>query len=348
MTLPTTYLSALLTAIVCLACLGSWINALKMSKKWRFELFYFDLAIGLFAAAVIAALTLGTLGADGFTLQDDLMRAGKRTIVSGVAAGMVFNLGNMLMVGAASIIGISLAFPLAMGLGLLIGTVLAYISRPLGDPTVLWVGLALAFLAVVFAALAHRALSLSVELAKMKSGEHRTLRPTVRWKGIIVSLAAGILLSVYRPLVSAASEGDIAVGPYSLALIFSLGVLFSSVVCNLYLMNLPLQGRPLEMHEYCRRRGRNHLLGWLGGLVWGAGIIASFVLLDSPQEALRSPGLIFALLKSAPLLTALWGIFVWKEFQKADPRSLAYLVMTLFLFLAAVVTLAQLPFPAVL
>jgi len=346
MTLPTTYLSALLVTIFSLACLGSWINTLKLPKKWRFELFYFDFAIGAFLAAVIAALTLGTLGADGFTFQDDLMRAGKRSMAFGLAAGTVFNLGNMLMVGASTLVGMSLAFPVALGMALLISSILAYVSRPQGNPTMVFTGLGLVVLAVAFAALTHRALALAKELERMKAGEHRTLRPSVPWKGIIVSLVAGILLGVYYPLVSAATTGETGVGPYSLAVMFTLGILFSSVVYNLYLMNLPLQGRPVEMPEYFRGRGGNHIPGWLGGIIWAAGMLACWVVASAPEEARSSPGTTFALLQSAPLVTALWGVFVWKEFKQGDARSAAYLSVTLFLFLAGLVMLALAPFSA--
>ncbi len=346
MTLPNTYLSVLLVAILGLACLGSWINTLKLARKWRFELFYFDFAIGAFVLAAVAAVTLGTLGADGFLLQDDLMRAGRRNLAYGAAAGMVFNLGNMLMVGAATVIGVSLAFPVTLGLALLTVSTLSYVSRPEGNQVILITGLTLVALAIVFALLAHRALSLSLELEKMKAGQHRTLRPSVRWKGIIVSLVAGIPLGVYYPLVNAASAGETGVGPYSLALVFSLGILFSTVVYNLYLMNLPLQGGAVEILEYFRGRGRNHLLGWLGGLMWGGGILAGFVAAAAPQEALPPSGTVFALLHSAPLVAALWGVLAWKEFKPGDPRARAYAVLMLFLLLAGLVTLAQLPFPA--
>jgi glucose uptake protein len=207
-------------------------------------------------------------------------------------------------------------------------------------------GLGLVVLAVAFAALTHRALTLAKELERMKAGEHRTLRPAMGWKGIIVSLVAGILLGVYSPLVSAAKRGELGIGPYSLAVMFTLGILFSSVIYNLYLTNLPLQGRPVEIPEYFRGRVRTHILGLLGGIMWAAGMLGCWVVAGAPEEAQLSPGTTFALLQSAPLVTALWGVLVWKEFKQGDARSVAYLIMTLFLLLAGLVTLALAPFSA--
>src|SRR3954453_22129268 len=95
MILPQSYNAVLLLMILSLLCLGSWASTYKFAGKWRFELFYFDFAIGLGIAALIYAFTVGNLGFDGFSLLDDLQKAGKRQWVYGVLAGLIFNLGNM-------------------------------------------------------------------------------------------------------------------------------------------------------------------------------------------------------------------------------------------------------------
>jgi len=348
MTLPTTYASALLVTILGLICLGSWINCLKLTRKWRFELFYFDFAIGAAVIAVVAAFTLGTLGADGFTFLDDLMRAGKRNMAYGIAAGGIFNLGYMLLVGAVTLTGMAVAFPLGLGTAILVSSVLTYIAKPQGNSTMVFAGLGLIALALVADAVTHRSLSFSRETQRMKAGEHRTLRPSVSWKGIILGLIAGFLMGVITPLVSMATTGDVGVGPYSLAVMFSVGILFSTFVYNLYLMNLPISGRPIEILEYFRGRFRLHLFGLLGGVIWATGMIASYVTASAPEEANLAPSTSFALLQAAPLVTALWGLLAWKEFKGADVRVMSLLVLTLFLFLAGLVTLALAPFPTAL
>jgi glucose uptake protein len=344
MTLPTTYLSTLLVTILGLIALGSWINTLKLAGRWRYELFYFDVAIGAAVAAAVAAFTLGTLGADGFTFLDDLMRAGKRNMAYGVAAGMLLNLGTMLLVGGISLAGMAIAFPLGLGTALIFSSLLSYISRPGGNPVLTFTGLGLVALALIFSAITHRSLSLRKEVLRMKAGEHRTLRPTVSWKGPLVSFIGGLLIGALNPLLGMASTGDVGLGPYSVAVMFAAGILFSTFVGNLYLMNLPLSGKPLEILEYFRGRLRQHALGVLGGMVWAAGILSSLVAASAPEEAQVARGTSFALLQSAPLVTALWGLAAWKEFKDADARTASFLVLMLFLYLAGLVMLALAPF----
>ena len=61
MILPTTYIAALLLSLVSMICWGSWANTFKLTKKWRFELFYFDYTFGVLLVALIAAWTLRTI-----------------------------------------------------------------------------------------------------------------------------------------------------------------------------------------------------------------------------------------------------------------------------------------------
>ncbi len=339
MTLPLTDFSTLLVTIFGLVLLGSWINTLKLAGKWRFELYYYDFAIGAVLAAAVAALTLGTLGADGFTFQDDLMRAGRRSIAYAMAAGCVFNLGNMLLVGASTLMGMSLAFPLAMGLGLAVAAVMLYANTPGPNFTMLTTGVALLAVSALFAVLGYRARALSKEIARMKAGEHRTLRPSVPKRAVIFCGVSGILLALHVPLLTMASGGDAGVGPYSLALLFAGGVAVSTVVYNLYFMNLPVAGKPLEILDYFRTKASRHLLGLLGGATWSAGALCWLVAQSAPEEATAGRPLLFALINAAPLLAAAWGIFAWKELEGADARSKALLYVALFLYLAALIML---------
>src|SRR5438309_10515972 len=121
MTLPHTYLAALLLTILSMVCWGSWANTFKLAGKWRFELFYFDFAIGVIVAAVFYALTFGNLGFDGFLFMDDLMHTGRRQVFDGFLGGVVFNLANMLLVAAISLACMAVAFPIGIGMALIIG-----------------------------------------------------------------------------------------------------------------------------------------------------------------------------------------------------------------------------------
>lgn len=339
MTLPLTGYSTLLVAIAGLVLLGSWINTLKLAGKWRFELYYYDFAIGAVLAAAVAAFTLGTLGADGFTFQDDLMRAGRRNMAYAMAAGCVFNLGNMLLVGAATLTGMSIAFPLAIGVGLAASALMIYANTPSANSTMLVTGVALLAVSALFAVLSYRARALSREIARMKTGEHRTLRPSVPKRGVIFCLVSGVLLALHLPLVTMASGGETGVGPYSLALLFAAGVVFSTIVYNLYFMNLPVAGKPLDILDYFRGKFSRHLLGLAGGALWSAGTLCWLVARSAPEEAGADRPLLFALIHGAPLLAAAWGILVWKDLEGADARSKAFLSLALFLYLAALIML---------
>jgi glucose uptake protein len=344
MTLPSTYIAALLLTILTMLCWGSWANTLKLSGKWRFELFYFDYAFGVLLASVIAAYTFGTFGYDGFLFMDDLMRAGKRNMVLGFAGGVVFNLANMLLVAAISVAGLAVAFPVGIGLALVIGVIWNYVLNPQGNPTFLFLGAGLVVLAIVVDALAYRSLEFQRAEERIKAGLSRTLQPKVSMKGILLSLISGVLMGSFYPLVEMGKAGDAGLGPYAIAFVFALGVFFSTFVFNLYFMNLPVQGEPVEILDYFRGTAKQHLLGIAGGLIWCAGTVANFVAASAPQEIQVGPAVSYAIGQGATAVSALWGLLVWKEFAGADAKVKSLLVLMFFLFLSglALVSIAPL------
>jgi len=153
MILPGTYTAALLLLVVSMICWGSWANTFKLTKGWRFELFYFDFAAGVLLTAVIAAYTLGSMGEE-LTFSDNLLTAGKRQMFFALVAGALFNLSNLLLVAAISVVGMAVAFPIVFGFAFLLGVILNYFMNPQGNPLLLFAGGTLAALAAVAAALA--------------------------------------------------------------------------------------------------------------------------------------------------------------------------------------------------
>jgi glucose uptake protein len=129
MIVPQAEAVALFLLILSALCLGSWVNLYKLAGKWPFELFYFDFAFGLMLTALIYAFTVGNWGYDGFNFVDDLMHAGKHQWLYAFVAGVIFNLANMLLMAAVSVAGMALAFPIAMGVALLIATIVTYLTR---------------------------------------------------------------------------------------------------------------------------------------------------------------------------------------------------------------------------
>jgi glucose uptake protein len=330
--LPDTYTTALLITILSMICWGSWANTQKLSGKWRFELFYFDYTFGVLLAAIVAAYTFGTLGFDGFLFHDDLMRASRRSLAYGFAGGVVFNLANMLLVAAISVAGMAVAFPVGIGLALVIGVVWNYAINPQGNADLLFIGVAVVLIAIVVDATAYRMHAGDRAVEEVKSGRTAKLVPTVSWKGVLLSLASGLLMGTFYPLVELGKAGDTGLGPYAIAVVFALGVLVSTFVFNLFFMNLPIQGPPVEMLDYFKGTWKQHLLGLAGGIIWAIGTISNFVAASAPQEVQVGPAISYAMGQGATLISALWGLLVWREFRDASIRVRLLLGLMLLLF----------------
>jgi glucose uptake protein len=332
MILPHTYFAALALMILSMLCWGSWANTYKLSGKWRFELFYFDYATGVLLAALLFAFTAGNLGFDGFQFVDDLMNASKRSWLYGLAGGVVFNFANMLLTAAIAVAGLAVAFPVGIGLALVIGVVLNYMIHPVGNPVLLFGGCGLIVAAIVVDALAYRALSVLRHEEMAKAGKATSTRRPTPVKGIVLSLVAGVLMGLFFPLVAKGQDPDVGLGPYSIAVVFAFGVFVSTFVFNLFFMNLPVEGEPVELGEYFRGLPKQHLLGLAGGAIWMLGAIASFVPASPKSDVHVGPAISYAMGQGATLISALWGLLVWKEFHGADARIKMLLTLMLVLF----------------
>ena len=357
MMLPTTYVMAMALTILTMLCWGSWANTMKLAPKWRFELYYFDYTFGLIIAATIAAFTFGssdTIVIDAttpsFTFLDNLSIASKKQMAMAVAGGAVFNLANLLLVAAIAVAGLAVAFPIGIGLALIIGVVLNYIIKPAGNPALLFGGSALVLVAIVFSALAHAAHSAAkIKPQQITPGGVRIAGRTPAksgkpLKGIILSLGCGILMGVFYPLVEMSKQGDLGLGPYTAAFMFAVGVLLTTPVYNLFFMNLPVEGEPVGFRQYFQGGSKEHLLGLLGGIIWMTGTVANFVAASAPPKVNVGPAVSYAIGQGATLISALWGLLIWKEFAGAEGKVRAYIVLMLLFFVAglALVSIAPL------
>jgi glucose uptake protein len=348
MILPQTYTAALFLMILTMFCWGSWANTYKLAGKWRFELFYFDYSFGVLLAAVIYALTVGSLGFDGFTFLDDLMHAGKRQWVYGFGAGIIFNLANMLLVAAISVAGLAVAFPVGIGVALIIGVVWNYAIKPQGNPMLLFTGCGIILAAIIVDAMAYRALGMLRHEELARAGKAKSTRRQVSAKGIVLALFAGVLMGLFFPLVEKGKAGDVGLGPYAIGAVFAAGVFLSTFVFNLFFMNLPVEGDPVEFRDYFQGGFKQHFLGWLGGIIWCTGTISSFVAASAPDNVQIGPAISYAVGQGATMVSALWGILVWKEFKGSDLRVNTLVILMLVLFVAglAMVSVAPLFAPA--
>ncbi|HYW42800.1 MAG TPA: hypothetical protein VE959_08085 [Bryobacteraceae bacterium] len=342
MILPNTSNGALVLIVISLLCLGSWANFYKLAGKWRFELFYFDFAIGLTLAAVIAAFTLGNMGFDGFSLSDDLIHAGRRQWLFAFVAGVVFNLGNMLMAAAMSVGGMAVAFPVAMGLTLCVAMLMGDLSGAKVNTTYVMLGWLVLLAAIAADGLAYRSVTRARRAAVTpdpKTG--RKPRVAGPAKAMILAVAGGLAMAgSYLPL-AIATPPEVGLGPYSLALLFSCGMLFSTFVYNIFFMNLPVEGEPLEIFDYLKAKPSLHLYGLVGGMVWCAGNLSHWVAaMAAAPSAQLSPQLALGLPQASMLVAALWGVAVWRDFREASFGGKLMAVLMLLLVAGGIVLMS--------
>jgi glucose uptake protein len=354
MMIPVTYAATLLLAIVSMVCWGSWANTMKSAGKWRFELYYFDYSLGVLLCATVAAFTFGSIegapvdaATPAFAFLDNLSVASKLQMAYAVAAGIIFNLANLLLVAAISVAGMAVAFPVGIGLALIEGVVLSYVVKPAGNPALLFGGVGVIFLAIVATALAYTAhasapqAELPAEPAEPGRRPARHKSPVL--KGVLLSLAAGLLMGLFYPLIELAKQGEVGVGPYAAAFLFAVGVVLSTPVFNLFFMNLPVQGEPVKFSEYFGGTARQHLLGLAGGAIWATGTIANFVASSAPKSAGLGPAVSYALGQGATLISTLWGLLVWKEFAGASPAVRLRVAIMLVLYVIGLAMLSLAP-----
>jgi glucose uptake protein len=337
MILPNSFATVLIFLIAGMLGWGMWANTFKgTGGKWRFELYYFDFAIGVLLVATLLALTAGSLGFDGFSFSDDLRLAGKRQELFGFLAGVVFNLGNMLLLGAVSLAGMAVTFPAAMGFALIVAGGWNYALNPGGDGRLLIIGALVVAGAIVFDILAFKTAVAARLKAQIEAGTVKSKKRKTSLKGVFLSLAGGLLLGSFAPLIQMGRAGENGLGPYSIGFVFAIGVLFSTFVFNLFFMNLPVQGEPVDIAEYFKAKAGRHVLGGLGGIVWYIGLIASLIA-GRVEGAARVPVPVsYGLLQAGMAIAALCGLFLWKEYPAADIAVKIRLAAMFVLLLAGI------------
>ena len=329
--------------VLCVLCWGSWPVCFKLAKKYRFELFCFDFALGLSLVALICAFTFGSLGFDGFNFSDDLLNARKSEWLYAFVAALIFNFGNMLLLAASSVAGIATAFPLAFGAALIVGSWMDYLGKPGTDATLLIGGSVLILLSLVLNSSAYSHLKILQHERQARAGKAKSTRRPSSAKGILLALVGGIVLGTFAPLLLRSQDPEDGVGPYALLFLFAAGVAASTFVFNLFFMNLPVEGDPLEMGDFIRTPIKNHVLGFAGGAIWGIGALAAFIVATPKGDTHLSAPLGPILAHASPLLVALWGILMWKEFKDGDTRVKAFAAMMLVLFAGGLVAFSYAP-----
>jgi len=318
---PQTFGVALLMMVTAAVCWGSWANTFKGVKNYRFELFYWDYAIGIFLMSLIYAFTMGSSGHDSASFLNNVRVANASNIWWELFAGAIFNLANLLLVAGIDMVGLAIAFPVSIGIALVVGVTLSYAQQPKGNVAMLAAGVLCAVIAIVLDGKAY------AELSKEKAVSH---------KGIITCVASGVLMGLWAPFSTRALTYGNPLGPYSVCVFLTLGALLSCSVWNVYFMKKPLVGDPVAFSGFFRRSVRDHLLGLIGGGVWTTGIVFDLVASNFSGVAIS-----YAIGQSAPMVAALWGIFAWREFAGATWRARVFLALMFIFYILAILLVAR-------
>ena len=322
------YFLSIVFCFITMLCWGSWANTQKLAgKTWRYELFYWDYVTGILLLSLIFAFTFGSIGENGRGFIADLSQADPGNIGSAFLGGIIFNAANILLATAIALVGMSVAFPVGIGLALILGVIINYIGSKKGDPLFIFIGVGLIAIAIIFNALAYK---------RASSGDQK-----VSTKGILVSIIAGVLMSFFYRFIARSMDLDNFVNPaagmmtpYTAVFIFSLGIFVSNFLFNTLLMRRPISGKPTNYKTYFRGKISIHLVGILGGIIWGVGNSLNLIAAGKAGTAIS-----YGLGQGATLVAALWGVFIWREFKNAPRGTNSMLAVMFILFTLGIISI---------
>src|ERR1700744_1117809 len=177
MFVPSTFAVALMMTILSTICWGSFANTFKVTKNYRFELYYWDYALGIFLIAVLLALTMGSFAGGTTAFLANLRDADGLNLFYAAVGGFIFNIANVLLVAGIENAGLAVAFSVSIGIALAEGASVAYALQPKGNAVLLGIGVLMSLVAVIFVGKAYGAL---------RSGAGSVSR-----KGVIVWVISG-------------------------------------------------------------------------------------------------------------------------------------------------------------
>ncbi|MHB8385586.1 GRP family sugar transporter [Metallibacterium sp.] len=322
MFVPSTFAVALLMTILSTICWGSFANTFKGTRNYRFELYYWDYALGIFLIALVLAFTMGSYAGGPKAFLANVHSADDVNLLYAALGGFIFNIANVLLIAGIEIVGLAVAFPISIGIALVEGVVLSYAVQPRGNATLLGLGVLMALVAVVLVGKAYGAL---------RSGAKAVSR-----KGVVVCVVSGLLMGVFAPFVTRAMTHGHTLTPYTTAVFLTFGAFVCCFFFNTMLMRRPIVGSPVAAGDYFRAPARYHALGLLGGAIWGLGTVFNFV-----AASLVGVAISYAIGQASPMVACLWGVFVWKEFRGANARAKGYLAAMFVSYLMALVLIAR-------
>jgi glucose uptake protein len=322
MFIVSSYTLAVGLCFITMLCWGSWANTQKIAaKSWRFELFYWDYVIGILLFSLLFGHTFGSFGDKGMSFMQSIHQAEFSSIINPIIGGVIFNLSNILLVAAIAYAGMAIAFPVGVGLCMVLGVLINYIATPKGDPVLLFAGVAVVVVAIILDALAYK---------KLSTGATKTAT-----KGLIISVIAGFLMAWFFRFVAKGIATDLEfpepgkLTPYAAFFFFVIGVVISNLLFNTVLMKKPIEGSPVNFKQYFQGNFRSHLSGIIGGMIWALGTSLSLLAAGKAGYAIS-----FGLGQGATMIGAFWGVFIWKEFKGASKTVNIMLTLMFILFTA--------------
>jgi len=323
MFVPQTFVAALFMTILSTVCWGSFANTYKLTKNYRFELYYWDYAAGIFLISLVLAFTMGSTPGDNYSFLANLYAASSGNLFYAALGGFIFNVANFLLIAGIGMVGLAIAFPISIGIALVEGVVLSYLIQPKGSAALLGLGVGMAVVAVILIGKAYGEMQ-GKDSAKASR------------KGILVCVVSGILMGTFAPFITRAMTASQALTPYTAAVLFTLGAFLCCFVFNVYMMKNPLEGEPVGLGAYFRVPASYHALGLLGGAIWGLGTVCNFV-----AASLVGVAISYAIGQASPMVAALWGVFVWHEFRGASGRAKIYLVGMFACYVLALILISR-------
>jgi glucose uptake protein len=316
------YPTAVILCLITMICWGSWANTMKLTRKnWFFQLYYWDYSLGVLIFSLLLAFTLGSHGTDGRSFTTDLSQADVKNLGYALLSGAIFNLSNVMLVTVIDIAGMAIAFPIGVGLALVLGVISGYITKPLGNPQILFSGLACIVLAIILDGYAY---------SRIPSEGKKSIT-----KGILLSICTGIFMGFFYPLLVNSISPTLInpeagkLTPYTAIVFFSVGLLASSFLWNYYLMRKPISGPVISGRDYFNNGTRkDHIYGILGGLIWCLGFSLMTLSAEKAGTAIS-----YGLGQGATMVAVLWGVLVWKEFRLAPKSVNKWLVVMFCLYM---------------
>jgi glucose uptake protein len=322
MFVPHAFGLALVMTVLSTICWGSFANTMKFTGTYRFELYYWDYAVGIVLISLVLAFTMGSVGGGETAFLANLRSAAPANLAWAAIAGFIFNVANFLLIAGIGLVGLAVAYPIAIGIALVEGVLLSYAIQPKGSAPLLGAGVAMAVLAVILIGKAY--------------GQLQSPGRAAGRKGVVVCVVSGVLMGVWAPFVTRAMTAARPLTPYTVAVLFTLGALACCFVFNTALMRRPLAGTPVDFSGYRTAPATYHLLGLAGGIVWGVGTVFNLV-----AASLVGVAISYAIGQASPMVAALWGVFAWREFRGSSARAKVYLAGMFASYLLALLLIAR-------